>query len=409
MNILKDKKIILGVTGSIAAYKSAELIRLLKTENAEINVIMTAGANQFITEMTLQTLSENRVLTSHLDVDSEMIMSHIKAARSADLILIAPATAHCIAKLAAGFADDLLTTVCLAAKIPIIIAPAMNVAMWENSATQNNIKLLKSRNFKFLGPAYGIQACNEIGEGRMLEPSLIAEQIQHFFKNQNRFTGKRVVITAGPTQEPIDPVRYISNRSSGKMGYAIAEAMALDGAEVVLISGPTALSTPSNVNKIDVVTAEQMFHAVMKCVSSCDIFIGCAAVSDYKISNPHLQKIKKNGSFIEMKLEPNPDILLTISQMNPKPFLVGFAAETENLIEHAKQKLKNKNLNMIVANEVGETKGFESDFNECIVITSDDKKIHLEYKNKRRLAVELIDVIYDCFINSSCHDSELIH
>ncbi|HSW69576.1 MAG TPA: bifunctional phosphopantothenoylcysteine decarboxylase/phosphopantothenate--cysteine ligase CoaBC [Gammaproteobacteria bacterium] len=403
MNILKGKKIILGVTGSIAAYKSAELIRLLKAEDVEINVIMTLAANQFITEMTLQTLSGNRVLISHLDVDSEMIMSHIKAARSADLILIAPATAHCIAKLAAGFADDLLTTVCLAAKIPIIIAPAMNVAMWENSATQDNIKLLKSRNFKFLGPVHGIQACNETGEGRMLEPSLIAEQIQYFFKNKNRFSGKRVVITAGPTQEPIDPVRYISNRSSGKMGYAIAEAMVLEGADVVLISGPTALSIPSNVNKIDVTTAEQMFHAVMKYVSSCDIFIGCAAVSDYKISNTYLQKIKKSGSSFEIKLEPNPDILLTVSQMNPKPFLVGFAAETENLIEHAKQKLKNKNLNMIVANEVGETKGFTSDFNELVVLTSDDKKIRLEYKNKRKLAVELVNVICDCFINSSCY------
>lgn len=393
MNKLSNKKILLGITGSIAAYKAPEVIRLLKANNADVRVVITAGANQFVTEMTLQTLSEHPVFTAHLDVNSEMSMSHIKLARWADLILIAPATAHCIAKLAAGFADDLLTTICLATQTPIAIAPAMNVAMWENAATQNNVQLLKNRNVKFFGPADGLQACGETGEGRMLEPDFILREIENTFY-QKRLSKKRIIVTAGPTQEPIDPVRYLSNHSSGKMGYAIAETAAAEGADVILISGPTALSTSNQIKKINVTSAEQMFNAVMENVTHCDIFIGAAAVCDYKISHFQSQKIKKSNSTMHLRLEPTLDILSAISKITPKPYTVGFAAETENLLMHAKQKLHNKNVDMIIANLVGKEKGFNSDYNEATVVTATEKEMHLSYKTKKQLAKELIEVIY---------------
>lgn len=294
INLLRNKKILLGVTGSIAAYKSAELIRLLKEAGAEVKVVMSEGANAFITPLTLQALSENPVSQHLLDPHQEATMSHITLARWADLILIAPATAHVIAKLAAGFADDLLTTLCLAAYAPIAVCPAMNTAMWTNPITQSNVHELVSKNIHMIGPSIGIQACGEVGEGRMSQPEEIINDLNHFFKRTARLYGMRFVITAGPTQEAIDPVRYLSNYSSGKMGYAIARAAAMEGAEVTLISGPTMLPVPQGMNVINITTCEQMLDAVMSHVKNCDVFISSAAVSDYRVANLNTQKDRKS-------------------------------------------------------------------------------------------------------------------
>lgn len=390
---LENKRILLGVTGSIAAYKSAELIRQLKEEGADVRVIMTAEATAFITPMTLQTLSGHRVFQSILDVESEAKMSHIALARFADIILIAPATAHVIAKLAAGFADDLLTTVCLATTAPIVIAPAMNVMMWENTITQENVKKLQERKIKMWGPDSGIQACGEMGEGRMLEPEKIIEEIKKFFRKSSHLTGKNVVITAGPTREAVDPVRYLSNHSSGKMGYAIAEAALHAGANVTLISGPTHLAIASTIKKIDVITAKEMLDAVLSQIKNCDIFISTAAVSDYRPEKISKNKIKKNQAALPLTLIKNPDILATVASLPTPPFLVGFAAETENLLENATKKLKEKKLNMIVANLVGEGKGFGQDENKIIIIRAQEKKIKKLSGNKKKLAEALVDLL----------------
>jgi phosphopantothenoylcysteine decarboxylase/phosphopantothenate--cysteine ligase len=393
---LLNKRILLGVTGSIAAYKSAELIRLLRELGAEVRVIMSAGASAFITAMTLQALSGQRVYESLLDVESETQMSHISLARWADLVLIAPATAHCLAKLAMGFADDLLTTACLATTAPIAIAPAMNVMMWSNAATQANIKQLTARNVRILGPDSGIQACGETGEGRMLEPENIVREVVQLFQHSQLLTGKKVLITAGPTQEAIDPVRYLTNHSSGKMGYALAKAAALAGADVTLISGPTTLSTPPNVKKIVVSSAQQMLDTVLTQMTSCDIFIAAAAVADYRVKNISSEKIKKTETTMQLELERNPDILATIAQLPTRPFVVGFAAETENLIENAQRKLTEKKLDCIIANRVGENMGFNSDYNELVVLSANHDAVkHLPYASKDQLANELIILLTD--------------
>ena len=308
MIVLVPKHILLGITGGIAAYKCAELVRLLTQAGAVVRVVMTEGASAFITPLTLQTLSGHKVYQQHLHCESEAEMSHIALARWADLVLIAPATANCIAKLAAGFADDLLTTLCLATAAPIILAPAMNTQMWFNAATQANIDLLRTRNINCIGPAAGIQACGETGPGRMVEPEEIVNYLEPLFKNTQRLAGKHLVVTAGPTQEAIDPVRYLSNYSSGKMGHAIAEAAALAGAKVTLISGPTVLQCPRGVDKVDVVTAQQMFAAVMACASTCDFFIAAAAVADYRVANISMRKIKKSADALQLELVANPDI-----------------------------------------------------------------------------------------------------
>lgn len=391
---LKNKKIVLGITGSIAAYKSAELIRILKELGAEVRVIMSAGANAFVTPMTLQALSNNRVFESLLDVESETTMSHIALARWADLILVAPSTAHFIAKLTMGFADDLLTTVCLASTAPIAIAPAMNVTMWSSPATQENIKKLIERNIHVIGPDQGIQACGETGEGRMTEPEVISKHIIQILRSSKRLHGKKILITAGPTQEPIDPVRYLTNHSSGKMGYAIARAAIMEGADVTLISGPTSLSTPKNVTRIDVVTAQEMLDSVMHHVSNCDVFISTAAVSDYRIVNASPHKIKKSNDKLQIELQKNPDILFSVSQLKRRPVVVGFAAETENIFIHAQQKLKEKKLDMIVANQVAKNKGFHSDYNELFVMTSAQEAFKtLSYAPKEQLATDLINIL----------------
>lgn len=391
---LKNKKILLGVTGSIAAYKSAELIHLLKESGADVRVIMSAGASTFITPMTLQALSGNRVYEAFLDVESETTMSHISLARWADLILVAPATAHFVAKLAAGFADDLLTTACLATTVPIVIAPAMNVVMWSNVVTQENVKYLTARNIRMIGPDAGIQACGEMGEGRMTGPDIIVDRIISYFSKVHRLSGKKIIVTAGPTQEAIDPVRYLTNHSSGKMGYAVANAAAMEGAEVTLISGPTLLDTPQSVKRINVTSAQQMLDVVMVHINQCDVFISAAAVADYRVAHISQQKIKKSNKTLQLELERNLDILSFVSELKDRPIVIGFAAETENLLENAKRKLQEKKLDMIVANHIGEDKGFHSDFNELIIIMAHKSDIKtLVYAPKEQLAKDLIEIV----------------
>lgn len=405
MKIFSGKKILLGITGSIAAYKAAELVRLLRDLGMEVRVVLSESGSVFITPMTLQALSGQKVYQTLLDAENEAAMSHIDLARWADLIVIAPATANFMAKIALGLADDLLSTLCLATSAPIVIAPAMNRLMWENSATQQHINTLHVRNIKIWGPGHGSQACGEIGAGRMLEPEELAAKIQNFFQPEQLFANKKIVITAGPTQEAIDPVRYISNKSSGKMGYAMAEAFAKHGAEVTLISGPTTLPTPPNAKIIAVKTAEQMLKAVMETISDCDIFVGTAAVSDYKIKQPSEQKIKKSKTDLTLELTKNPDILAEISKLKSKSYLIGFAAETENLIPYAQKKLTEKNLDMIIANLVGEGKGFQSDENEVTVITKNATK-HFPKTSKKQLAEELVIYVAE-FFNKIKHPNKV--
>lgn len=392
MSILSHKHILVGVTGSIAAYKSAELIRELRELGAIVRVVMTKSAQEFITPLTMQALSENPVYLDLLDPNSEAAMGHIELARWADLILIAPASANSIACLTYGFADDLLTTLCLATTKPIFLAPAMNQQMWLNKITQENIERLQKREIKIIGPAVGSQACGEVGPGRMLEPAQIINTLENYLIKPI-LQNKKIVITAGPTQEPIDPVRYLSNHSSGKMGFALAEAAANLGAEVILISGPCYLSTPIHVKRINVVTAEEMLNSVLDQISNCDIFIAAAAVADYRCEVISQNKIKKSQSEIQLNLIRNPDILATISQLSNKPYIVGFAAETENIIENAEIKLKNKNLDMIIANQVGLShSGFNCDYNQATAIWPEGIQ-EFPYSTKQVLAKNIMDLI----------------
>lgn len=352
---LINKQVLLGITGGIAAYKSAELCRLLIKAGAEVRVVMTEAACEFITPLTMQALSGNRVHTELLDEAAEAAMGHIELARWADLIIIAPASANFMARLAHGEANDLLTTLCLATSAPIALAPAMNQAMWSNQNTQDNLQALKTNKAKILhvfGPADGEQACGDIGPGRMLEPSQLIELAADLF-NSGALAGLKVCITAGPTREALDPVRYISNHSSGKMGYAIASAAVEAGAKVNLISGPVNLEPLAHVDLVNVESAEDMLEAATN--SPCDIFIGVAAVADYRPQESALNKIKKTKDSLQLELVKNPDILATIASQKNKPFCVGFAAETENLANNALAKLKNKNLDLIVANLATET------------------------------------------------------
>lgn len=387
-----DKKnIVIGVTGSIAAYKTPELVRLLKAEGANVKVVMTQDAKQFITELTLQAVCGSPVHSQLLDPTTEASMSHITLAKWADLIVIVPATANVIAKLNAGIADDLLSTLYLASAAPTAIVPAMNQQMWRHIATQQNVGELKERGVLFWGPDEGSQACGDEGPGRMIEPSQILEEINSYFAPK-LFQGKKIVITAGPTRERLDPVRYISNFSSGKMGYALAQAAKNLGAEVVLVSGPTQLSAPVGVATILVESADEMYQAVCDHLSNCEVFIGCAAVADFRSKEIAPQKIKK-GLVPEIKLEKNIDIIQEIGRRSDKPFLVGFAAESENLVENAKAKLLQKNLDMVVANDISAAdSGFNSDFNRVCVITADGR-VNFDLMPKLRLAGELMGVI----------------
>ncbi len=403
MSALKNKRILIGISGGIAAYKTAELTRALIKKGAEVRVCMTKAATEFITPLTLQALTGNPVHSDLLDTEAEAAMGHIELARWADLIMIAPASADLIARLAHGHANDLLSTICLATDTPIHIAPAMNRLMWSNKATQDNCKTLAQRGFTLHGPAEGEQACGETGAGRMLEPLELAENVVAKFsqeKTSQVLTGKTVLITAGPTREAIDPVRYITNRSSGKMGYAIASAAQRLGAKVQLVSGPVALEVPNGVTRTLVESALQMHDKTLNLAKNADIFIATAAVADYSPAQFAQQKIKKKKDktkeSLTLELQTNKDILSDVSHTFPNLFTVGFAAETENLIENAQSKLKRKKLDMIVANQVGENKAFDKDTNQIEIIWADGQQ-SLPEQTKTEIAKELMEVITERF------------
>jgi phosphopantothenoylcysteine decarboxylase / phosphopantothenate---cysteine ligase len=393
MERLVNKRILLGVTGGIAAYKSAELVRRLQDAGADVRVVMTSAACEFITPLTMQALSGNPVHTTLLDPEAEAGMGHIELARWADLVLIAPASANFMARLAHGHANDLLSTLCLATSSPIAIAPAMNQQMWADVATQRNLLILQEKAIRILGPASGSQACGDVGLGRMLEPGEIALAAATMFDHQ-LLTGRHVVITAGPTREAIDPVRYITNKSSGKMGFALAEAAAEAGARVTLIAGPVNLPTPARVQRSDVVRALDMYEACLDVVNKgCDIFISTAAVADYRPMVTADHKIKKSTEEVHLTLIKNPDIVAAVSAHERRPFTVGFAAETRDVISYAQGKLENKKLDMIATNDVsGENVGFNSDNNAVTVIWPGGHKV-LPLASKRQIAKQLIELI----------------
>jgi phosphopantothenoylcysteine decarboxylase/phosphopantothenate--cysteine ligase len=353
---LTKKRILLGVTGGIAAYKAAELVRLLVKAGADVRVAMTEAATRFVGATTMQALSGRPVWTDLWDARVNDAMGHIELSRDRELILVAPASADFMAKLAHGLCDDLLSTLCVARRCPLMVAPAMNVEMWQNAATQRSAETLRADGVQIVGPASGGQACGEMGMGRMTEPADILADVQFFFQPR-RLAGRRVVVTAGPTEEPIDPVRVITNTSSGKMGYAVARAAREAGAEVTLISGPVSLPTPAGVARVDVRTAQEMFEAVKKDAKDADVFISVAAVADYRVKNPSAQKIKKANGHHSLELEENPDILAWVAGQPRPPFCVGFAAESENLAQNAKAKLSKKKLPLIAANIAQDTMG----------------------------------------------------
>jgi len=387
MPSLRNKRLILGLSGGIAAYKAAELCRLLVKDGAEVKVVMTPGAQSFITPLTMQALSGQRVHTDLLDVEAEAAMGHIELARWADLIVVAPASASFIARLAKGEASDLLSTLCLARRGPLAIAPAMNQAMWHNAATQANLQTLRERGVAIWGPDSGAQACGDVGLGRMLEPAALLALAQSSFES-GLLAGKKVTLTAGPTREALDPVRYLSNHSSGKMGYALAEAAAEAGADVTLVTGPTALEAPERVKTIRVESAEDMLQACQ--ANPADIFIGVAAVADYRPAAPAAHKIKKSQDTLTLTLVRNPDILATMAASNPKPFCVGFAAETQDLARYARGKLEAKGLDLVFANDASAT--FGNDEAEVLALWRDGETL-LERASKTQLAREMIRLI----------------
>lgn len=394
--IHKNLRILVGVTGGIAAYKSPDLVRRLLERGADVRVVMTRAAKEFITPLTLQAVSGHPVFEELLDSDAEAGMGHIELARWAEMIVVAPATANFIGKLAHGEADDLLSTLILASDADLVVAPAMNQQMWQNAATQNNLKTLNKRKIKIIGPAEGDQACGEIGPGRMMEPINIAQQLLGDGIPQ-LLAGRQVVITAGSTWEAIDPVRGITNHSSGKMGMAVAEAARDFGADVTLVCGLVGIAPPFAVETVNVRSAREMHDEVMKFVDKSDIFIGVAAVADYRPENPAAQKIKKDSDKMTVRLVKNPDILTAVANHKNRPFTVGFAAETENLAANARKKLKAKNLDMIVANSVsGEQGAFGSDTNSVTLITKTGEKA-LARTDKYRLAIQLIENICGMF------------
>lgn len=388
---LINKQILLGVTGGIAAYKSADLIRRLQDAGAKVQVVMTPAAQEFITPLTLQALSGQPVHTTLLDPEAEAGMGHIELARWADLVLVAPASADFIARLAQGLGNDLLTTLCLASRAPIAIAPAMNQGMWHNCATQDNLDLLASRGIKQFGPAAGLQACGDVGLGRMLDVPDLVNACAGAFET-GALAGKRVVITAGPTREALDPVRYISNHSSGKMGYALAEAAAEAGAITTLISGPTQLPCPARVTRVQVTTALEMLAAAETAAAGADVFIGAAAVADYRAAEVAPQKMKKtgDGDTLTINLVKNPDIIAKIAARDQRPLMIGFAAESENLLAYARRKLIAKKLDLVIANNISEAGiGFNSD-NNAVTLVSPTGDTSLALQSKAALARELI-------------------
>jgi len=391
MNTLINKRILVGVCGGIAAYKTAYLIRGLIESGADVEVVLTHGGSKFVTPLTFQALAGRPVNTRLLHHDSEAGMGHISLARWADLIIVAPATAHFISKLAHGMADDLLSTICLAADVPILVAPAMNQQMWNNPATQANIQTIQSNGISTIGPGTGDQACGEYGPGRMLEPDEINSAINEHFRS-SLLSGTNVLITAGPTRESIDPVRFISNHSSGRMGFAVAQAAVEADARVTLIAGPVSINPPERVNYLPVTTAFEMQSKVFGEIEEADIFISAAAVADYRCAQIADQKIKKSEDKLTLQLEKNPDIIANVTKSLHKPFTVGFAAETDDLANNAKSKLRAKNLDMIAANPVGKGKGFDSDYNTLEVFWNDGY-LNLGTSSKQKLARNLVKLI----------------
>ena len=386
--MLKGKRILLGITGGIAAYKAAELVRLLVRAAADVRVAMTEAATRFVTPVTFQALSGQPVWSELWDPRVPDAMGHIELSRDRELIVVAPASADFMAKVAHGLANDLLSTLCVARRCPLMLAPAMNVEIWENAATQRNLGLLRDDGVLIEGPAAGDQACGETGYGRMLEPAQIVAEIEVFFAPK-RLAGKRVLVTAGPTEEPVDPVRVLTNASSGKMGYAVARAAQEAGAEVTLVSGPVSLATPAGVARIDVRTAQEMFEAVKKRAPSSDVFISVAAVADYKVKNPSAQKIKRaNGRAVTLELAENPDILAYVAGMKDGPFCVGFAAESEKLAQHAKEKRAKKNLPLLAANLAQDALGADTN---SIVLYDDRGEHPLGTGAKLELARKLVE------------------
>jgi phosphopantothenoylcysteine decarboxylase/phosphopantothenate--cysteine ligase len=394
MNSLTGRRILLGITGGIAAYKSADLARRLREAGAEVAVVMTRGAVEFISPLTLAAVSGKPVRLELFDADAEGAMGHIELARWAEVIIVAPASADFMARLAHGHADDLLSTLCLATTAPILLAPAMNQQMWLNSITQENAQRLSAHGIQLLGPAEGAQACGEQGFGRMVEPAELINYLTTWWTPQ-LLAGKSLLITAGATREMIDPVRYLSNRSSGKMGYALAAAAAAMGAKVTLVSGLVNLAAPSGVKRLLAQSAQDMQAAVFNEIGGQDIFIAAAAVADYRCALPALQKIKKTQATLTLQLERNPDILAAVSALPQRPFCVGFAAETENVIAHGKNKLRDKKVDLIIANQVGvDGAGFDSDNNTVTAIWTDGQHT-LPLASKKQIAHDLLLLIAD--------------
>ena len=391
MKPLDMRRVLLGVTGGIAAYKSADLVRRLRDAGAEVRVVMSHGALAFITPLTFQAVSGNPVHTELLDEAAEAGMGHIELARWADQVLVAPATANFIARLAHGLADDLLSTICLATAAPVALAPAMNQQMWSNPATRANCELLEQRGIDLIGPASGAQACGETGPGRMVEPSELVKALAA--RRKSVLAGMHVLVTAGPTCEDIDPVRFIASRSSGRMGFAIAQAARDAGARVSLVAGPVTLETPQGVERTDVRSALEMRDVALKLAVSADVFISVAAVADYRPARPAAQKLKKGLPRQKVELVANPDIVSEVAALEDGPLTVGFAAETEKLKEHALEKLSRKRLDMIAANRVGQAgSGFESDQNEILLLTPSGEQ-NLGKGSKRKLAQLLIEAV----------------
>ncbi|UTW50010.1 bifunctional phosphopantothenoylcysteine decarboxylase/phosphopantothenate--cysteine ligase CoaBC [Bacterioplanoides sp. SCSIO 12839] len=405
MQQLTNKRILLGITGGIAAYKSAELVRHLKKAGADVRVVMTKGAMEFITPLTLQALSGNPVHHALLDPEAEAGMGHIELAKWADLLLVAPASANFLARLSQGLGDDLLTTICLATEAPLAIAPAMNQAMWKDGTTQQNLQRLidiKGKNFHVFGPDAGEQACGDVGPGRMLDPEVIAASCADLFET-GLLAGINLVVTAGPTREAIDPVRYISNHSSGKMGYAIAEAARDAGARVTLISGPVNLPAPERITLKQINSARDMLDEALAQMGECQVFIAAAAVADYRPLTVANQKIKKSGDQIDITMIKNPDVVATVAHHEQRPFTVGFAAETQAVEDYARGKLTNKNLDMIVANDVSrEDIGFNSDNNAATAIWQEGQQ-SFDSMSKHTMARQLIELIAMRYQESQQH------
>jgi phosphopantothenoylcysteine decarboxylase/phosphopantothenate--cysteine ligase len=386
---MPDKRILLGVTGGIAAYKSAELTRLLVKAGHQVEIVMTEAATRFVTPLTFQALSGHPVYTDSSELRPDNAMAHIDLSRRADVFLIAPATANTLYKIAHGACDDLLSSLCAARDCPLIVAPAMNRQMWNNPANQRNVAQLRADGISVFGPASGEQACGEIGEGRMMEPADIAELLQGFFRSKH-LQGKKVLLTAGPTFEPIDAVRGISNISSGKMGYALARACRDAGAEVCMVSGPTGMQAPTGIRRIDVESAADMYQAVLSEVGQCSIFISVAAVADYRVKNRSEHKLKKSTTLPTIELEENTDILRTVASLPAAPFCVGFAAESQNLIEFAEAKRQRKKIPLLVANLVSTAMG--SDNNEVALLDAEGIT-RLPLKPKEALAHDIVEHI----------------